>query len=283
MLLAEQVAVVTGSSRGIGKAIALALAGAGAAVVVNGLHAERVAAVVAAIQAEGGKATGICADVVSMSGGVQIIGTAIETFGRIDILVNNAGVIRDKLAHRLSEEDWDLVLATHLKGCFACTQPAIIAMQAAGRGGSIINMTSSAGLHGTIGQLNYSAAKAGILGMTWTLAQELARNQISVNAISPAALTDMTRPYVERAQAVAAQKGEALPDYWQIGAPEAVAELVLALVAPASRRISGKIFSVNGGHIGIWAPPQQHMLAERSDNHWNAAELLTTVLPPLLD
>ncbi|MEX1028454.1 MAG: SDR family oxidoreductase [Paenibacillaceae bacterium] len=207
----------------------------------------------------------------------MIISAALKEYGKIDILVNNAGIIRDNMAHKLHEEEWDLVLNTHLKGTYSCTRLALPSMRAR-KSGCIINMTSMAGLTGTIGQLNYSAAKAGILGMTWTLALELKNYGINVNAISPAALTDMTAKYIEKAKNTAETIGESFPDYWKVGSPEEVAELVLALCLPQSRAITGTIFSVNGGNIGVWDRPKHHLLASRTTAKWDATEIFDEVL-----
>ncbi|WP_055108067.1 SDR family NAD(P)-dependent oxidoreductase [Paenibacillus ihumii] len=272
MQLDQQTAVITGSSRGIGRAIAVRMAQEGARVIVNGTEASRVNEVVQEIRHNGGIALGIAESVDTMDGAARIIAAALTEFGQIDILVNNAGIIRDRMAHKLSEEDWDAVIAIHLKGAFACIRAALPAMRER-RQGCIINMTSTAGLAGMAGQLNYSAAKAGLLGMTWTLSQELQHYGISVNAIAPAALTDMTAPYIERARREAEAKGQSLPEYWHIGTPEEAAELAVALSLPQSREISGAIFSVNGGDIGLWARPEHQLLASRLAGKWEASEI----------
>lgn len=278
MLLANQSAVITGSSRGIGRSIAIRMAQEGAKVIVNGTDESRVQAVVQEIRQSGGIAVGIAEPVEKMDGGAKIISTAIQQFGRIDILVNNAGIIRDKMAHKLSEEDWDAVVDTHLKGTFTCTRAALPSMRVQ-KQGCIINMTSTAGLQGTIGQLNYSAAKAGILGMTWTLALELENYGIRVNAIAPAALTDMTLPYVERARRHVDSTGQSFTDdYWKLGTPEEAAELAVALSLPQSRGITGAVFSVNGGDIGLWERPQHHSLASRKIEAWDAVEIFKQAL-----
>jgi 3-oxoacyl-[acyl-carrier protein] reductase len=191
LLLEGQVAVITGSSRGIGRATAIRMAQEGAKVIVNGLHESGVRNVVQLIQDQGGRAVGVVESVTSMAGGERIISKAVREFGKVDILVNNAGIIQDKMAHRMSEAEWDLVLNSHLKGAFACIRSALPEMRER-REGSIINMVSIAGLTGMIGQLNYSAAKAGMAGMTRTLALELETYGINVNAVAPAARTDMT-------------------------------------------------------------------------------------------
>ncbi|GIP59469.1 SDR family NAD(P)-dependent oxidoreductase [Paenibacillus sp. FSL W8-0186] len=277
MQLNQQTAVITGSSRGIGRAIALRMAQEGARVVVNGTDASRVNEVVEEIHQNGGVAIGIAESVHTMKGGARIISAAMAEFGQVDILVNNAGIIRDKMAHKLSEEDWDAVINTHLKGAFSCIHAALPGMRER-RQGCIINMTSTAALTGTAGQLNYSAAKAGLLGMTWTLALELSDYGISVNAIAPAALTDMSAPYVERARRDAEAAGQSLPDYWRIGTPEEAAELAVALSLPQCRELSGEIFSVNGGDIGLWARPKHELLTSRKSGHWMASEIAAELL-----
>lgn len=277
MLLDHQVAVITGSSRGIGRAIAVRMAQEGAKVVVNGVNEGRVQEVVQEIRNSGGIAVGIAESVATMAGGEKIVATAIQEFGKIDILVNNAGVISDKMAHKLREDEWDLVINSHLKGTFSCTRSALPSMRER-KQGCIINMTSTAGLSGMIGQLNYSAAKAGILGMTWTLALELENCGINVNGIAPAALTDMTSTYIEKAKKNAEAAGESFPDYWKVGSPEEVAELVVALSLPRSRSITGAIFSVNGGNIGIWNRPVHHLVASRKDSRWDATDIFDQVL-----
>lgn len=277
MLLEHQTAVITGSSRGIGRAIAIRMAQEGAQVIVNGTDASRVNQVVEEIHNCGGTAFGIAESIETMDGGARIISAAIEKFGKVDILVNNAGVIRDRMAHKLSEEDWDAVISTHLKGTFSCTRAALPAMRKRGQG-CIVNMTSIAGLQGSMGQLNYSAAKAGILGMTWTLALELESCGISVNAIAPAALTDMTLPYIEKARMNAESRGQSFPDYWKVGTPEEAAELAVALCLPQSRGISGAVFSVNGGDIGVWERPKHYPLASRAADKWGANEISAEIL-----
>ncbi|WHX47067.1 SDR family NAD(P)-dependent oxidoreductase [Paenibacillus woosongensis] len=282
MHLNQQTAVITGSSRGIGRAIALRMAQEGARVVVNGTDASRVNAVVEEIRQNGGVAIGIAEPVHTMEGGARIISAATAEFGQVDILVNNAGIIRDQMAHKLGEEDWDAVISIHLKGAFSCIRAALPGMRER-RQGCIINMTSTAGLTGTAGQLNYSAAKAGLLGMTWTLALELRHYGISVNAIAPAALTDMTAPYIERARRDAEAAGQNLPDYWRVGTPEEAAELAVALSLPQTRGISGEIFSVNGGDIGLWARPKHELLTSRTSGHWKASEIAAELLTESLN
>jgi NAD(P)-dependent dehydrogenase (short-subunit alcohol dehydrogenase family) len=200
MLLEGRVAVVTGAGRGLGREFALCLAREGAAVVVNdigvGLRGDPTAEdpasdVCAEIEAAGGHAVPAHDSVADFAGAERIIKTAVDTFGQIDILVNNAGIVRDRTLVKMGEDDFDAVIATHLKGTFNCARHAVGHMREAGYG-RIINITSSAGLRGNFGQTNYAAAKAGIMGMTFVWAMELARSGITVNALAPAGATRMT-------------------------------------------------------------------------------------------
>jgi NAD(P)-dependent dehydrogenase (short-subunit alcohol dehydrogenase family) len=200
MLLEGRVAVVTGAGRGIGREFALALAREGAAVVVNdigvGLRGDETgedpaAEVCAEIKSSGGRAVPAHDSVSDYDAAGRIIQTAIDNFGQIDILVNNAGIVRDRTLVKMGPEDFDAVIATHLKGTFNCAQHAVGPMKEAGYG-RIINITSSAGLRGNFGQTNYAAAKAGIMGMTFVWAMELGRSGITANAMAPAGATRMT-------------------------------------------------------------------------------------------
>lgn len=193
-MLDGKVAVVTGASRGIGRAIAEDLAANGATVVIN-YHSSADAAqeVVAEIKANGGEATAVQADVSNFNEAQTLINTAIETYGHIDIVVNNAGTTRDKLLPMMKEEDWDIVLDTNLKSVFNCCKAAARPMLRRKQGGRIINISSVVGLVGQGGQSNYAASKAGVIGFTKSLAKELAPRQITVNAIAPGFfLTDLT-------------------------------------------------------------------------------------------
>ncbi|MCP8967692.1 SDR family NAD(P)-dependent oxidoreductase [Ectobacillus ponti] len=239
-----QTAIITGSTRGIGKSMALRLAREGAAVIINGRTQEGVDAVVADIQALGGQAAGVAGSVADMETGERLLQAALTHFGRADYLINNAGITRDRMAHKIAELEWDEVLNVHLKGAFSCSKPFL--RQARTSGGTIINVVSSAGWEGVPGQLNYSAAKAGLLGMTMTLAKEGARSGIRVYAVAPAALTDMTRPLIERAQADAAAGNRELDSYWQVGSAEEVAAFVRQLLVEGTLAESGSIYAVNG-------------------------------------
>ncbi|HXX93895.1 MAG TPA: SDR family NAD(P)-dependent oxidoreductase, partial [Planctomycetota bacterium] len=200
-LLEGKVAIVTGAGGGLGRSHALAFAAQGARVVVNdpgvsregaGTTPKMADAVVEEIRKAGGQAAPSYDSVATTEGAEAIVRTAQSAFGRVDILVNNAGILRDKTIHNMTDEMWDLVLAVHLRGTFACTRAAARVMKEQGSGGRIINTTSVAGLKGNFGQSNYSAAKAGIYGFTLTAAQEFRKDSITVNAIAPLAKTRMT-------------------------------------------------------------------------------------------
>ncbi len=207
MLLSGRVAVVTGAGRGIGRAIARCLAAEGARVVVNDVgaslagadsHDDPAEGVCSEITAAGGEAVPNHDSVSDFDGAERIIATALESFGRIDVLVNNAGIVRDRTLAKMSEEDFDAVIAVHLKGTFNTARHAAPHMKEQGYG-RIVNITSSAGLRGNFGQTNYGAAKAGIMGMTFVWALELAKSGITVNAVAPAGATRMTAGLFERA------------------------------------------------------------------------------------
>jgi NAD(P)-dependent dehydrogenase (short-subunit alcohol dehydrogenase family) len=206
-LLDGRAAVVTGSGRGIGAEIAKCLAREGAAVVVNdvgvsldgrGTEEDPAAQTVKAIEAEGGRAVASYDSVADFAAAERMIQACVDAFGRIDILVNNAGIVRDRTLVKMTEDDFDAVVAVHMKGTFNCTRHAAPLMKEQGYG-RIVNVTSSAGLRGNFGQTNYGAAKAAIMGMTFVWALELGRSGITVNAVAPAGATRMTAALYERA------------------------------------------------------------------------------------
>ncbi len=254
MLLQGKVAVVTGSGRGVGRGIALALAREGAKVVINDVGCEvdgRGSAqdpamqVVNEIKALGSDSAPNYDSVASFSGAENIVKTALEKFGRIDILVNNAGIVRDRSIGKMSEEDFDAVLAVHLKGTFNCSRHAIPHMREQGFG-RIINITSSAGLRGNFGQSNYGAAKAGIMGLTLVWAIELGKYNITVNAMAPAGLTRMVGT-------IPGMEGKEPP-------PEMNAELngplVAFLASDKAAHVNGQIFGRRGFGYTIFQQPR---------------------------
>ena len=258
LLLKGKSAVVTGSSKGLGKAYAIALAEAGAKVVVNGRVRDDVEAVVREIKSRGGDVVACVESVSTWEGAQRIIQCAKESFGRLDILVNNAGITRDRTLFKMTEEDWDEVIAIHLKGSFACGKFAALEMRDQG-GGRIINVTSGAGLMGNFGQTNYSAAKAGIVGMTFTWAQELSKHNITVNAVRAAAMTGMMEPLLNRAVKEAKEAGIPVPKPEDLGIypPESAAPLVVFLASDEADWINGQVIAIDGTRVVLWSHPRQ--------------------------
>ncbi|HEY3425568.1 MAG TPA: 3-oxoacyl-[acyl-carrier-protein] reductase [Negativicutes bacterium] len=246
MLLDGKVAIVTGASRGIGRAVVIALAKAGAKVVIN--YAGNVIAaqeVEQVITNAGGQAILVQGD-VSDAGAVEaMVKQTMDTYGRIDILINNAGITRDNLLMRMKEEDWDMVMNTNLKGIFHCTKAASRIMMKQ-RSGKIINMTSVVGVMGNAGQSNYAAAKAGVIGFTKSMAKELSSRGITVNAIAPGFIsTDMTAVLSDQVKTELATK---VP-LGRLGAPEDVAAAVLFLASDTANYITGQTLHVDGGMV----------------------------------
>jgi 3-oxoacyl-[acyl-carrier protein] reductase len=244
-ILQGKVAIITGASRGIGRAIALELATQGASIVVNYASSSDAAdAVVAEINAAGGQSIALKADVSKVEEVEGLFNATMEKFGRVDILVNNAGITRDTLLLRMKPEDWQAVIDLNLTGVFLCTRAAskIMLKQRSGR---IINISSVAGQMGNPGQANYSAAKAGVIGFTKTIAKELASRGITVNAVAPGFIaTDMTSKLSNTEDIL---KFIPLGRY---GQPEEIAGMVRFLAAdPAAAYITGQVFNVDGGMV----------------------------------
>ncbi|MDD4587011.1 MAG: 3-oxoacyl-[acyl-carrier-protein] reductase [Heliobacteriaceae bacterium] len=246
MSLDFRTALVTGGSRGIGRAIALDLAKEGYAVAVNYAGSEAKAkSVVETIISQGGRAIAVQADVAQANRVDALVQQVLAEFGRLDVLVNNAGITRDNLIMRLKEEDWDLVLDTNLKGVYLCCQAAAKVMVKQ-RYGRIINVSSIIGQQGNVGQANYAAAKAGVVGLTKTLARELATRNITVNAVAPGYIqTDMTAglPAARREDFL-----KAIP-LGRLGQPEDVAKVVVFLASPGADYITGQTINVDGGMV----------------------------------
>lgn len=266
-ICAGRVVVVTGGGRGLGRAHALAFAGEGARVVVNDLgvgvdglpgaggSGRQVVAdsparqVVEEIRAAGGEAVAHSGDVATSAGAASLVAAALKTYGRLDTLVNNAGFLRDRMLVNLDEDDWDAVVRVHLKGHFLPLKHAAAHWRAEAKAGRrpharVVNTSSGAGLLGSLGQGNYSAAKAGILALTLVAAAELSRYGVQVNAIAPAARTRMTERTFADAMAAPDAGFDAM-------APENVSPLVVWLGSAASEGVTGRVFEVEGGRITV--------------------------------
>ena len=246
MNFSEKTAVVTGGSRGIGRAVCVALAKQGCNVVVNYCHGEAAAAETAALCKElGVEAVTVQADVSTAEGCKKLFEEAVNAFGRVDILVNNAGVTRDNLILRLSEEDFDTVLNANLKGAFLCCKEAARRMVRQ-RYGRIVNLSSVVGLRGNAGQTNYSASKAGLIGLTKALAKEEGPSGITVNCVAPGVIdTDMMAAFTAEDKAALAEE----TPVGRLGTAEEVAKLLLYLAGEDAGYITGQVFGVNGGLV----------------------------------
>ena len=244
--LQDKVAMITGGSRGIGRATSLALAQAGAAVVIN-YRGNQAAAdeLVQMIEKTDGRAVAVQADVSQAEDVERLFKRCMETFGRLDILVNNAGVTRDTLLLRMKETDFDTVINTNLRGTYLCTRAALRPMTKA-RGGRIINISSVVGLIGNAGQANYSAAKAGLIGFTKATAREMASRQITVNAIAPGYVdTEMTSGLGDQIKAAILEN---VP-LGRLGTPEDIAGVVCFLASDMASYITGQTIVVDGGMV----------------------------------
>ena len=246
MTLPGKVALVTGSSRGIGRAIALTLAAHGADIAIN--YAGNTAAaeeVKAAIEAMGRKAILVQGSVAETDGVQAIVNQVVKELGRLDILINNAGITRDGLLMRMKEADWDAVMETNLKGVYNCSK-AVMRTMMKQKSGRIVNMASVVGEMGNAGQANYAAAKAGVIGITKSLAKEVASRGITVNAVAPGFIaTDMTSVLTDEQKA---EMARTIP-LGRAGQPQDVANAVLFLVSEEAAYITGQVLNVDGGMV----------------------------------
>ncbi|MFF0493310.1 3-oxoacyl-ACP reductase [Nocardia sp. NPDC003482] len=268
--LSGRVAIVTGAGAGLGRAEALALARAGAAVVINDLaENEAAAATLADIRALGVKAEFVGGSVAERATADALIRTADETFGGVDIVVNNAGIVRDRMLFNMSDEDWDAVLAVHLRGHFLLTRNAAAYWRGKSKEsggpvyGRLINTSSEAGLLGPEGQANYAAAKAGITALTLSASRVMARYGVRANAICPRARTAMT-------ESVFSDAPDEGPDPLS---PDHVGRLVAYLASPAADAISGQVFVVYGRMVALMAAPEVERRFDAAGAEWTPAEL----------
>jgi len=275
MILKDRVAVITGAARGIGREIALLMAGLGARVVVNDYGGSEAGQgttqgpaneVVDEIRKASGEAVANYDSVATMAGGERIVQTAIDAFGRVDIIVNNAGILRDRMIFNMTEEEWDAVIDTHLKGTFAVTRAAAPRMKEQ-RSGRFVNMTSTSGLVGNIGQANYAAAKLGIVGLTKVVALDMARYNVTANCISPFAWTRMigTIPTETAAQKARVEKIKKM-------SPAHIAPVAAFLASDAAKDITGQVFGVRGKEIMLFGHMRPIMRVHNAEG-WTVERL----------
>jgi 3-oxoacyl-[acyl-carrier protein] reductase len=238
-----KIVLVTGASRGIGRAIAAALASAGATVVLGARDEAKLAEAVDAIVTAGGRASSVPLDVCHRESVDTALSAVLERHGRIDGLVNNAGITRDNLLLRMKAEEWEAVLSTNLTGVYHCTQ-AVLRPMLKQRSGRIVNVTSVVGITGNAGQANYAASKAGVIGFTKSVAREVASRAITVNAVAPGFIdTEMTAAMTDKAKEAVASS---IP-MGRVGRPEDVAGAALFLLSDAAAYITGQVLGVDGG------------------------------------
>jgi NAD(P)-dependent dehydrogenase (short-subunit alcohol dehydrogenase family) len=265
--LVGKVVAVTGAGRGIGRAVALACAAEGAAVIVNDYgvaidgaqpSSEVADAVVAEIEAAGGTAVAIADNIATMDAGERIVSTAVERFGRIDGVVTVAGILRERMLFNMTEDEWDAVIETHLKGTFTVFRAAAAVMRKQEGGGSLVAFTSGVGMWGSVSQANYAAAKGGVVALVRSAALGLQKYGVTANAIAPVASTRMQA----NVPGGTAETGEA----------EDIAPMVVYLLSDAAREITGQTYTVVGGRIALWAQPREIREAAK-DGRWTPAEI----------
>ena len=245
--------VITGSSRSLGRHFALACAAEGASLIVNGTNEEALADVAREVADLGVAVHAVVGSVAETEVCNALVDTCVDKFGGIDVMVNNAGIVRDRTLMKMSDEDFDEVIAVNLRGPFLCTRSAAVAMKAQGSG-HIIQITSASGLVGNFGQTNYAAAKAGLMGMMYTAAKELGRYNIRCNAMWPVARTDMTQPLIDHSDATALELG--------FGEPEDVAMGLVWLASDAAERFNSQCLTFNGLKTALWRSPSENYIKQ---------------------
>ena len=279
-LLEDKVAIVTGSGRGVGKGVAQLMAAEGAKVVVvdpgvnvdgSGFDQSIAEQVVGEIKASGGEATACTESVVSMNGGERIVQTAMDTFGRLDIVVTCAGILRDRMIFNMSEQEWDDVIAVHLKGTFTVVKHASIVFRQQ-RSGRIITFSSQSGLVGNSGQANYGAAKDGIAGFTRVVSRDMGRYGVTANSIAPSASTRMTTGVPDEARNLRSARGISGGSELR-GEAEDIAPFVTWLASDESAHVNGHVFHVTGGLVTLLNEPEPVSTINK-DSRWTVEELI---------
>lgn len=281
--------VITGSSRGLGRAFAIGCAAQGARVVINGTNLEALAEVEQSILSAGGQVVSVSGSVAEEDTAKALVAACVDSYGGIDVMVNNAGIVRDRTILKMTTEEFDDVIAVSLRGAFTCTKHAALAMQE--DGGHIIQIISASGLSGGFGQGNYAAAKAGMMGLLRTAVMEFRSMNIRCNAMWPVAETDMTQVVFDRVGAAAQQKGETAPTPTALGfgKPEEVAQGLIWLSSDAAQHLNGQCLSFNGRRTALWTHPKEEYLhfnaeamqADEIGAHFANAELLPINHPKL--
>ncbi|MFK8049714.1 MAG: SDR family NAD(P)-dependent oxidoreductase [Halioglobus sp.] len=248
--------VITGSSRSLGREFALAVAREGASVVLNGTNEQALNATLDEIKELGTPVCAVLGSVADSATCSRLVETCVEQFGGIDVMVNNAGIVRDRTLMKMSDEDFDQVIAVDLRGPFICMREAAKVMREQDSGGHVINITSASGLVGNFGQTNYAAAKAGLMGMMYTAVKELARYNIRCNAMWPVALTDMTKPIIEKSGKTAAELG--------FGEPQDVALGLVWLASDLASHWNGQCLTLNGYKAALWQSQAEHYVREQN-------------------
>jgi NAD(P)-dependent dehydrogenase (short-subunit alcohol dehydrogenase family) len=277
MNLSGRVAIVTGSGQGLGLAYASALASAGASVVVNDVVEDKVESAVETISSAGGEATGVTVAVGGSEAAETLVSTAVDTYGRLDVMVTNAGILRDRTLWNMSDDDFDAVIEVHLRGTFTCARAAAVHFREAGEGGRLILAGSPAGQRGNFGQTNYAAAKAGIAAMARTWAMELARANVTVNAVIPNAVTAMTAtvpflsPFAEMVE-----RGEPIPSDVRraisFGTADDCAGLVVFLASDEASGVTGQCIGIGGDRLSLWSHPSE-VRSVFQDGGWDADDI----------
>ena len=280
-LVKDKVAIITGSGRGIGRGVALLMAEEGAKVVVvdpgvnvDGTGSDMSVAeqVVAEIRERGGEAAACTESVANMSGGEKIVQTALDNFGKLDIVVTVAGILRDRMVFNMSEQEWDDVIAVHLKGTFSVVKHASVLFRQQ-RSGRIITFSSTSGLYGNSGQANYGAAKDGIAGFTRVVARDMGRYGVTANAISPSAATRMTTSVPDEARELRAARGISTGASTTLrGGPDDIAPMVVWLASDEAAHVNGHVFHVTEGLINLLNEPQPVKTIQKQGK-WTVEEL----------